>query len=57
MKGIPVDDVDDFIKGLIEMFETEHQDICTAIDTTGQLDDELKQQIIDISAKYREKFN
>ena len=57
MKGIPVDDVEDFIKGLIEMFETEHQDICTAIDTTGQLDDELKQQIIDISAKYREKFN
>jgi F-type H+-transporting ATPase subunit alpha len=57
MKGIPVEEVDEFIEGLIRMFESEHQEICRTIDTTGQLDDELKQQIIDISAKYREKFN
>ena len=56
MQGIPVDNIDEFIEGLVEMFETEHQDICSRIDSTGMLDDELKQEIIDISAKYREKF-
>jgi F-type H+-transporting ATPase subunit alpha len=53
MKGVPVDRVEEFIAGIIEMFETEHNDICSRIDTTGQLDDDLRQQIIDISAKYR----
>jgi F0F1-type ATP synthase alpha subunit len=56
MKGIPADRVEDFIAGIIEMFETEHQDICSRIDTTGQLDDELRQTIIDISAKFRENW-
>jgi F0F1-type ATP synthase alpha subunit len=57
MKGIPVDKVSGFVDGLIEMFETEHQDICSRIDSTGMLDDELKEEIISISAAYREKFN
>lgn len=57
MKGIAVDDIDDFIEGLIECFETEHQDICNKIDSTGVLDDDLKKEITDISAAYREKFN
>ena len=56
MKGIPVDDVNDFIEGLIEMFETEHPDICSRIDSTGILDDDLKQEIIDISANYRKEL-
>jgi DNA-binding transcriptional LysR family regulator len=33
------------------------RDICDRIDSTGQLDDELKQEIIDISAKYRENYS
>lgn len=56
MKGIPVDDVTDFIDSLIKMFEEEHSDICSRIDQTGQMDDELKKEIIDISAAYREKY-
>ena len=56
MQGIAPDDVDDFIEELIGMFETEHRDICDRIDTTGQMDDELKQEIIDISAKFRENY-
>ena len=56
MKGLDVDKVTPFIEGLIEEFETAHQDICTRIDSTGVLDDDLKQEIIDISAKYRTKW-
>jgi F-type H+-transporting ATPase subunit alpha len=56
MQGIDPDDVNKFIEGLIGMFESEHRDICDRIDSTGQLDDELKQEIIDISAKYRENY-
>lgn len=57
MKGIPVDKVTEFIDGLLEMFENEHQDICSRIDSTGQLDDELRAEIIDISSAYRAKFS
>ena len=56
MKGLSVDQVTPFIEGLIEEFESVHQDICTRIDTTGVLDDELKETIIDISAEYRKKW-
>ncbi len=56
MRGVPVERVTEFIDGLIEMFETEHQDICTRIDSTGKLEDDLKQEIIDVSAKYRENW-
>ena len=44
------------LEELTEMFETEHQDICTKIDSTGVLDDDLKQEIIDISAGFRSKW-
>ncbi len=56
MRGVPVERVTEFIDGLIEMFETEHQDICTGIDSTGKLEDDLKQEIIDISARYRQNW-
>ena len=56
MQGIDKDKVTEFIEGLTEMFETEHKDICDRIDSTGKLEDDLKQEIIDISAKYRESF-
>ena len=56
MQGIDVSRVQEFIEGLIEMFESEHADVCERIDTTGKLDDDLKQEILEISAKYRERF-
>ena len=56
MQGIEAPKVPAFIDGLIQMFEEEHADICERIDSTGKLDDDLKQEILDISAKYREKF-
>ena len=55
MQGIPVERIPDFIEELIGMFESEHQDICSRIDSTGVLDDDLKEDIISISRDYREK--
>ena len=56
MQGIPADRVNEFIAGLIEMFELEHSDICQRIDVTGLLEDDLRAEIIDISRKYRAQF-
>lgn len=56
MKGIPTEKVNDFIEGLVEMFENEHSDVCSRIDQSGILDDGLKQEIIDIAADYRAGF-
>ncbi len=56
MQGIAATEVPKFIEGLIEMFESDHRDICERIDQTGKLDDDLKQEIIDISVKYKEKY-
>ena len=56
MQSVPVSEVPRFIEGLIELFESDHKDICDRIDETGKLDDDLKKEILDISAKYKEKF-
>lgn len=56
MQGIPAPEVPAFIEGLIEHFESEHRDVCDRIDQYGKLDDDLKKEILDISAKYREKY-
>jgi F-type H+-transporting ATPase subunit alpha len=56
MQGIEASAVPAFIEGLIEHFESDHRDVCERIDTTGKLDDDLKKEILDISAKYREKY-
>ena len=56
MQGIPAAKVPDFIAGLIEVFEEDHKDLCDRIDQFGKLDDDLRQEILDISAKYKEKY-
>ena len=56
MQGIPAPEVPKFIEGLIELFESDHRDVCDRIDQIGKLDDDLRKEILDISAKYREKY-
>ena len=56
MQDLPAPEVPKFIEGLIEMFESDHKDICDRIDREGQLPDDLKKEILDISAKYKEKY-
>ncbi|MBR3330249.1 MAG: F0F1 ATP synthase subunit alpha [Mogibacterium sp.] len=56
MQGIPADDVPAFIERFMEMVESDHRELCDRIDQTGKLDDDLKQEIIDISAAFRQKW-
>ena len=56
MQGIATDKVDDFIAGLLAMFEREYAEICERIDREGVMDDELKQEIIDIAMSYKESL-
>ena len=56
MQDIPAPEVPKFIEALIEMFESDHRDLCERIDREGQLPDDLKQEILDISAKFKEKY-
>lgn len=56
MQGLPVDRVTGFIDELIAMFEQDHSDICSRIDSTGILDDETRKSITDISAEFRKNY-
>ena len=56
MQDLPAPEVPKFIEELIAMFESDHRDLCERIDREGQLPDDLKQEILDISAKFKEKY-
>ena len=56
MQDIPAPEVPKFIEAFIEMFESDHRDICDRIDREGQLPDDLRKEILDISAKFKEKY-
>ena len=56
MQDLPATEVPKFIEELIAMFESDHRDLCERIDREGQLPDDLKQEILDISAKFKEKY-
>ena len=56
MQDLPATEVPKFIEELIAMFESDHRDLCEKIDREGQLPDDLKQEILDISAKFKEKY-
>lgn len=53
MRGIPADAIADFTEGLMKLFEEEHSDICSRIDSTGKLEDDMREEIIRISSDYR----
>ena len=57
MQGIPVNEIPKYMEELLEGMETDHGDICSEIDRTGQLSDENKETIIayakEVSKKYK----
>ena len=57
MVGIPVDDISDFRSKMLDYFHEEEDAICKQIDTTGQLSDDDRQNIIDIANKFREMYS
>ncbi len=52
---IPVKDIQDEIKGLLEYFELNHPDILSRIDSTGRIEDDDKQAIIEYAGEYKDK--
>ncbi len=52
---IPVKDIQDEIKGLLEYFELNHPDILNRIDSTGRIEDDDKQAIIEYAKEYKDK--
>ena len=54
---VPVEEVLDFRKGLLEFFHTECADIITELETYLDLPDELKKRIADKAEEYKERLN
>lgn len=55
-KNIKSKDVKEYIKGLLELFENEHKDLLTRIDSTGRLEDEDRQEICNAASEYTNNF-
>ena len=52
---VPVKEIQDEIKALLEYFEVSHPDICDRIDSTGRLEDDDKQAIIGYAGEFKDK--
>lgn len=57
IQDLPVNSVKKFIGELLEFFKKEHIGLCTRIEKSGQLSDEDKKEIIDISTEFLKAFN
>jgi F0F1-type ATP synthase alpha subunit len=56
MVDVELDDVQTFIKGLLEKFETEYPEIGQEIDREKVLSDELKGKITEVAQEYAKDF-
>ena len=54
MQDIKPDDIIKFRQGLLNYFHEEENDICEQLEKSGQMSDETKAEIIEISKKYLE---
>ena len=57
MQDIPVDNIADFRTKLLDYFHEEEEVLCKQIDSTGQLSDDDKQQIIETANKFKESYS
>lgn len=57
MQNLPVDEVEDYLKALIDMFEREYFEICDKIDGTGFMSNEEKASIVAICKSFQEKYD
>ena len=57
MQDIPVDNIADFRTKLLDYFHEEEGTLCKQIDSTGQLSDDDKQQIIETANKFKESYS
>ncbi len=56
MIDIPVPQVKDFQMKMLAWFDTEHPEIGNGIETTGTLEDDVKQQILTEAKKFKESY-
>ena len=53
MQPVPVDSIPDFTRKMLDMFEKDHPEIADTINSTGVLDDDVKESIIRIARDFR----
>ena len=56
LQDVPLDDIARFREELLEYYHEEENSLCERLDRTGQLSDEDKSDIIEISKKFAENF-
>ena len=56
MVDIPVDELPEFRTKLLEHFRTEEEAICNEIESSGNLTDDMKEDIIRISKEFAENY-
>ncbi len=52
---VEIPKVKEFQRGMLDFFEAAHPEICTEIEESKVLSDELKQKILDAAAEYKQK--
>ncbi len=57
MQDIPLDAIDRFEDGLLAFMEEQAPDLCRRIDMTGQLEQEDREEILELSKEFLEDFN
>ena len=57
MRNVDVEDIPNFVRKLLDVFENEHPEIGQEIRTTGKLSDELKEEIISIAKKFADGYD
>ena len=56
MQDVPLDDMSRFHTGLIQYAEQKAGEVCRRIDTTGQLSDTDREEILKVAKEYLEKY-
>ena len=57
MQDIPLDAIDRFEDGLLAFMEEQAPDLCRRIDMTGQLEQEDREEILELSKEFLEDFD
>lgn len=52
LQDTPVDEVNDVLREIMELFETKYSEIIDDIEKTGQMDDATKEKVIEIAREY-----
>ena len=56
LQDVPLDDIDRFEEGLLAFMEEQVQDLCRRIDMTGQLEQEDREEIVELAREFLEDW-